>query len=92
MYLPQQPATLKEELMSANQPNKSDCERVGKTLPTTESILAYAARVIGGPADVEAWLHTPALALGWQKPGDLLTTSPQEIFDLLVRMEYCVYI
>ncbi|WP_334188701.1 MbcA/ParS/Xre antitoxin family protein [Noviherbaspirillum sp.] len=55
-----------------------------------QRIRELATLVLGNPADAEAWLHAPAMALNQQKPIDLMQTDDgaELVWMLLKRMEY----
>ncbi|MEI4488749.1 MbcA/ParS/Xre antitoxin family protein [Frigidibacter sp. MR17.14] len=57
-------------------------------------VSEQAASVLGSTQAADEWLAEPALALGGRCPTDLLTTAAglKEVSDLLVRMEFGVYI
>ncbi|MEI4474023.1 MbcA/ParS/Xre antitoxin family protein [Frigidibacter sp. MR17.24] len=59
-----------------------------------ECIRAQAAAVLGSPQTAEEWLAEPTLALGCRSPATFLETAEgfQTVSDLLVRMEFGVYI
>ena len=60
----------------------------------TELVLAKASEVFGSREAAMTWLTTPAMALDYKRPVDLLTTlaGNQVIERLLGQLEYCVYI
>jgi putative toxin-antitoxin system antitoxin component (TIGR02293 family) len=56
-------------------------------------ILAKATDVLGSPANAQAWLESPAIALDQAKPLQLMDTSTgkEMVRTLLTRIEYGVY-
>ncbi|WP_442902536.1 antitoxin Xre/MbcA/ParS toxin-binding domain-containing protein [Frigidibacter sp. MR17.24] len=57
-------------------------------------IREQAASALGSPQAADDWLAEPALALGGRSPANMLETAEglKEVSDLLVRMEFGVYI
>lgn len=56
--------------------------------------LVKVTRVFGSRRAAKAWLNTPAMALDYKRPADLLATpaGAQAVERLLGQLEYCVYI
>ena len=57
-------------------------------------VLSQATEVFGTQQAAERWLTEPALALEQNRPIDLLTTQTgtEQVQNLLVQLEYCVYV
>jgi putative toxin-antitoxin system antitoxin component (TIGR02293 family) len=57
-------------------------------------ILSKATEVFGTQEAAEQWLTEPALALNQNRPIDLLSTQTgtEQVQNLLVQLEYCVYV
>ena len=57
-------------------------------------ILSKATAVFGTQEAAERWLAEPAVALEQNRPIDLLSTQTgtEQVENLLVQLEYCVYI
>lgn len=57
-------------------------------------ILSKATEVFGSQEAAERWLTEPALALNQNRPIDLLSTQTgtEQVQNLLVQLEYCVYV
>lgn len=74
-------------------PNQSDEHQGTSELEARIEVTAMATRVLGTIELAEHWLTHPALALGGQKPIDLLSTAAgiETVKALLTRMEYGVY-
>ncbi|MEF8793909.1 type II RES/Xre toxin-antitoxin system antitoxin [Thiohalorhabdus sp.] len=57
-------------------------------------LLALATEVLGGLEPAQEWLHEPQRALGGETPLHLMAmggSGPEEVEELLLRMEYGVY-
>ena len=57
-------------------------------------LLALAREVLGGIQEAREWLHEPQKALGDTTPLSLMAmggSGPEEVEELLLRMEYGVY-
>lgn len=52
-----------------------------------------ASDVLGSDELGAQWLTSPAIAFGWRTPESIMETPEgvQQVLELLVRMEYCVY-
>lgn len=46
----------------------------------------------GNHAAAEDWLHHEVMGLGWKRPIDVMQTDPQQVLDLIVRLEHGVII
>lgn len=59
-----------------------------------ELVLNEAERVLGAKKAADQWFVHPALALNYQPPCLLLSTSQgyRQVLDLLVQIEYGVYV
>lgn len=60
----------------------------------TEPVLARATEVFGNREAARVWLRTPAVALHYQRPAELLSTpaGAESVKRLLIQMEHCVYV
>ena len=57
-------------------------------------VRKLATRVFGSKDGARRWPETPALALGQQRPIELLgtTVGRRTVRNLLVQLEHCVYV
>jgi putative toxin-antitoxin system antitoxin component (TIGR02293 family) len=68
-------------------------DQSGRTWKFAE-IFTKAMTVFGSKDDAEQWLESPAIGLDQRRPIDLLATPAgvEMVEDLLVRLEYGVYV
>jgi len=45
----------------------------------------------GDRTAADHWLHHEAMGLGWKRPIDVMQEDPQQVLDLIVRIEHGVY-
>lgn len=62
-------------------------------LTRREQIIATAVRVLGSKDIADRWLLTPALALNWNRPCDVLSENSEydKVDLLLLRIEHGIY-
>lgn len=60
----------------------------------SEEIRKKAAYVLGDEAEAQRWLESPARGLDYRIPVDVMLTETgrQQVYDLLLRIGYCVFI
>lgn len=60
----------------------------------SDDIRKKAAYVFGEEAEVQRWLERPARALGYRVPTDVMLSENgrQQVYDLLLQIEYCAYV
>ena len=60
----------------------------------SDEIRKKAAYVLGDEAEAQRWLESPARGLDYRVPLDVMLTENgrQQVYDLLLRIEYCVFI
>lgn len=65
-----------------------------KHLTTERALLAKATEVFGSRQAAKTWFNTPAMALDYKRPAELLATpaGAQSVERLLWQLEYGVYI
>lgn len=57
-----------------------------------ETVWRAAITLFAGDRNAaDQWLHSEALALGWSRPIDVLQEDPQQVLDLILRIEHGVY-
>ncbi len=68
-------------------------DQSGRTWKFAE-ILTKATTIFGSQDEAEQWLESPAMGLDQRRPIDLLATPAgvEIVEDLLVRLEYGVYV
>jgi uncharacterized protein (DUF2384 family) len=54
-------------------------------------LFSEAEKVLGSSAEVERWFHSNLKALGGKTPYEVYLVKPEEISDLLGRIEHGVY-
>ena len=77
-----------------NRVEKDDSSFSANEAVNTNEIKSLAETVFGNTDDADEWLNKPAVALNGRSPVDLLTTRSGAVLvkDLLIRLEYCVYV
>lgn len=45
----------------------------------------------GDRTAADRWLHHEAIGLGWKRPIDVMQADPQQVLDLIARIEHGVY-
>ncbi|MGM1054080.1 MAG: antitoxin Xre/MbcA/ParS toxin-binding domain-containing protein [Pseudomonadota bacterium] len=45
----------------------------------------------GNRAEAERWLSREAMGLGWKRPIDVMQEDPQQVLDLIGRIDHGVY-
>ncbi|PAU72432.1 hypothetical protein CK497_04700 [Vreelandella alkaliphila] len=45
----------------------------------------------GDRTEADRWLHHEAIGLGWKRPADVMQENPQQVLDLIARIEHGVY-
>ncbi|MGO2148569.1 antitoxin Xre/MbcA/ParS toxin-binding domain-containing protein [Halomonas sp.] len=45
----------------------------------------------GDRTEADRWLHYEVIALGWKRPIDVMQEDPQQVLDLIARIEHGVY-
>lgn len=45
----------------------------------------------GDRTAAESWLHQEAMGLGWRRPIDVMKWDPQQVLDLITRIDRGVY-
>lgn len=60
----------------------------------SEEIRRKAAYVLGDADEAQRWLERPARGLDYRIPVDVMLTETgrQQVYDLLLQIEYCVFI
>ena len=59
-----------------------------------EEIRNKAICVFGDEAEAQRWLESPARGLDYKVPAQVMLTETgrQRVYDLLMQIDYCVYI
>ena len=59
-----------------------------------EDIYKKAVDVLGNEGSAENWLSQPARGLNYHIPSEVMQSmkGEQEVYSLLLQLEYCVYI
>lgn len=60
----------------------------------SDEIRKKAAYVLGEVDEAQRWLESPARGLDYRIPVEVMLTENgrQQVYDLLLQIEYCVYI
>lgn len=60
----------------------------------SDEIRKKAAYVLGDADEAQRWLESPARSLDYRIPVDVMLTElgRQQVYDLLLQIEYCAYI
>lgn len=68
--------------------------RSARRLVAKREVRELATQVFGSKEEARRWLEAPALALDQRRPVELLATAVgrRTVHDLLVQLEYCVYV
>ncbi|MDW7746684.1 antitoxin Xre/MbcA/ParS toxin-binding domain-containing protein [Halomonas sp.] len=71
-----------------------DTPDVGREIleaPTERDIWQAAERLFESREGAERWMTSPEIALRSRTPADVMVEDPQQIYDLIMRLEYGVY-
>lgn len=68
---------------------------LGTSEPEERSAVAVWRAAIGlfegDRTAADRWLHHEAMGLGWRRPIDVMQANPQQVLDLIARIEHGVY-
>lgn len=72
-----------------------DWAMLGTAEPEGQSAVAVwraAIEMFGGDRTAAGrWLHHEVMGLGWKRPIDVMQEDPQQVLDLIGRIEHGVY-
>ncbi|UYG06858.1 antitoxin Xre/MbcA/ParS toxin-binding domain-containing protein [Halomonas sp. M4R1S46] len=70
-----------------------DAPDVGREIldgPSEIDIWKAAERLLEGREGAERWMTSPEIALRGRTPADVMVEEPQQVYDLIMRLEYGV--
>ena len=72
-----------------------DWAMLGTDQPDNDSAIAVWRAAIqlfeGDRTAADRWLHHEAMGLGWKRPIDVMQADPQQVLDLIARIEHGVH-
>lgn len=76
-------------------PEEEDWSMLGTGEPEEQIVIEVWRAAIklfeGDRTEADRWLHHEAMGLGWKCPINVMQEDPQQVLDLIARIEHGVY-